>query len=241
MFNIRAAEHLPRKSTPALSDDTGSSSSRESSPPATSVSGLSRAPSISFDYDFKHEPTGDGTYIRTAKPDADSSPSEDITLKRRRIYTSSTARVSGTPSLEYVSRPLKQKLCADTSTDDACAKRAWTSSTSSDATKAKDSASFGQRHILVRKWTKITVAEPDAAPAVTSNINLRAPLETMARPPKRKRCADTTTDEVRVKRRLLSDGPSDASKLKEHVGSSVPIVLVYYLLRLGSATTSGRV
>ncbi|OSX56822.1 hypothetical protein POSPLADRAFT_1062329 [Postia placenta MAD-698-R-SB12] len=96
------------------------------------------------------------------------------------------------PALEYVSRPLKRKRCADTSACDVRAKRAWTSGTSSDATKAEDRACFGLGHIPIHDYTKTT-----------------------ARPPKRKRCADPTTDEVRIKRRRLSDSPSDASKLKD--------------------------
>ncbi|OSX63683.1 hypothetical protein POSPLADRAFT_1139899 [Postia placenta MAD-698-R-SB12] len=259
MFYTRAAEHLPRESTPALSDDTGSSSSRESSPPATPVSGLSRAPSISFDDNSKHIPTGDGTDIKILEPDADSSPPEDITrpLKRRRLadtradefrsdralspdtWSDATEADDGVsfgsgrvpisdctsvgdvkpdavdPSLEYVFRPSKRKRCADTRTDDACAKRERTSGTSSDAIKAEDSASFGLGHILVRECTSIRFAESNAVHAVSPRIDLHTSLEAIARPPKRKRCAHTTTDEVRVKRRRLSDSPSDASKLKD--------------------------
>ncbi|EED84362.1 predicted protein [Postia placenta Mad-698-R] len=257
MFYMLAAEHPPRESTPALSDDTGSSSSRESSPPATPVSGLSRAPSISFDDNSKHIPTGDGTDIKILEPDADSSPPEDITrpLKRRRlvdtwvdkvraervlppdissdatkaddgallglvhILIGDCASVRGVkpdavdPSLEYVFRPLKRKRFADTSTDDACAKRAQTSDISSGAAKIEDSVSFDLGHIPIHDCTKIRVAEPDDVHPVSPHIDLHVSLKAIARPPKRKRCADTTTDEVRVKRRRLSDSPSHASKL----------------------------
>ncbi|OSX63693.1 hypothetical protein POSPLADRAFT_1055774 [Postia placenta MAD-698-R-SB12] len=260
MLYALATEHSPRENTPALSDDTGSSSSRESSPPATPVSGLSRAPSISFDDNFKHIPTGDGTDIKIVEPDADSSPPEDITrpLKRRRLAETRAAEVraesvlppdtsngmtkaddgaffglehicisnctsvgdvkpnsdEGHPSLAYVSRPLKRKRCADTSPDDVRAKRVRTFSISSDATKAQDRASFGLGYIPIHDCANIRVVEPDAAHADSPGIDLHAPLEAIARPPKRKRCADTTTDEVRVKRRRLSDSPSNASKLK---------------------------
>ncbi|EED79467.1 predicted protein [Postia placenta Mad-698-R] len=260
MFYMLAAEHPPRENTPALSDDTGSSSSRESSPPATPVSGLSRAPSISFDDDSKHTPTGDGTDIKIVEPDADSSPPEDITrpLKRRRladiradelraetvlppdILSDATKADYDTsfcpehirigdctsagdvkpdsdavhPSLEHVFRPLKRKRLVDMSTDDACAKRAQTSDISSGAANIEDSASFDLGHIPIHDCTKIRVAEPDDVHPVSPHIDLHAPLEAIARPPKRKRCADTTTDEVRVKRRRLSDSPSNASKLK---------------------------
>ncbi|EED77978.1 predicted protein [Postia placenta Mad-698-R] len=118
------------------------------------------------------------------------------------------------PSLEYVSRPLKRKRSADISTYDVCEKRARTPGTSSDATKAEDRACFGLGHIPIHGCTKTVVVEPDADPSVAPNIDIHVLLETIARPQKRKRCADTTTDEVRVKRRRLSDSPSDASKLK---------------------------
>ncbi|KAF9800019.1 hypothetical protein IEO21_10455 [Rhodonia placenta] len=78
------------------------------------------------------------------------------------------------------------------STDDACAKRAQTSDISSGAAKIEDSASFDLGHIPIHDCTK-----------------------TIARPPKRKRCANTTADEVRVKRRRLSDSLSNASKLTD--------------------------
>ncbi|EED84321.1 predicted protein [Postia placenta Mad-698-R] len=260
MFYMLAAEHPPRENTPALSDDTGSSSSRESSPPATPVSGLSRAPSISFDDDSKHTPTGDGTDIKIVEADADSSPPEDITrpLKRRRladiradelraervlppdILSDATKADYDTsfclehirigdctsagdvkpdsdavhPSLEHVLRPLKRKRLVDMSTDDACAKRAQTSDISSGAANIEDSASFDLGHIPIHDCTKIRVAEPDGVHPI-SHSYLHAPLKAIARPPKRKRCADTTTDEVRVKRRRLSDSPSNASKLKD--------------------------
>ncbi|KAF9802971.1 hypothetical protein IEO21_09773 [Rhodonia placenta] len=256
MFYTRAAQHPTRENTPALSDDTGSSSSRESSPPATPVSGLSRAPSISFDDDSKHTPTGDGTDIKIVEPDADSSPPEDITrpLKRRRLAdirpdefrsdralspdTSNDVTKAGDgaffgleririgdctsvgdvkpdavdPSLEYVFRPLKRKRCAGMSTDDACANRAETSGISSGAAKIEDNASFELGHIPVRECTSIRVAEPDEVHPVSPHIDLHTSLEAIARPPKRKRCADTTADEVCVKRRRLSDSPSDVSK-----------------------------
>ncbi|KAF9803638.1 hypothetical protein IEO21_09608 [Rhodonia placenta] len=261
MFYMLAAEHPPRENTPALSDDTGSSSSRESSPPATPVSGLSRAPSISFDDDSKHTPTGDRTDIKIVEPDADSSPPEDITrpLKRRRladiradelraerallpdIWNDATRADDGTsfglnripisdctsvgdvkpdsdavhPSLEHVFRPLKRKRLVDMSTDDACAKRAQTSDISSGAANIKDSASFDLGHIPIHDCTKIRVAEPDGVHPVSPLINSHAPPEAITRPPKRKRCADTTTDEVRVKRRRLSHSPGDTSKLKD--------------------------
>ncbi|KAF9803890.1 hypothetical protein IEO21_09540 [Rhodonia placenta] len=240
-----AAEHPPREmSTPALSDDTGSSSSRESSPPATPTSG--------------HKHAGDGTDIRIVEADADSSLPEDITrpLKRRRladtradevraeralpphIWSDATMVDDGAffglghtpisdctsvgdvepdavdPLLEYVSRPLKRKRSADTSTYDICAKRARTSGTSNDATKAEDRACFGLGHIPIHDYTKVRVIEPDADPLVAPCIDTHVPLEAITRPPKRKRCADTTVDEVCVKRRRLSDIPSDASKLK---------------------------
>ncbi|KAF9797631.1 hypothetical protein IEO21_10842 [Rhodonia placenta] len=136
--HILAAEHLPRElSTPALSDDTGSCSSRESSPPATPVSGLSRAPSISFDDDPKHMPTGYGTDIGIVEPDVDYSLPEDISRPRKRGRVGDVEPDAVDPSLEYVSRPLKRKRCADTSTYDVRAKRARTSGTSSDATKTR--------------------------------------------------------------------------------------------------------
>ncbi|OSX63663.1 hypothetical protein POSPLADRAFT_1138992, partial [Postia placenta MAD-698-R-SB12] len=59
--------------------------------------------------------------------------------------------------------------------------------------------------------------EPEAAPAVSPDINSHASLEAITRPPKRKRCANTTVDEVCVKRRRLSDSPSDASQLKDGI------------------------
>ncbi|OSX63676.1 hypothetical protein POSPLADRAFT_1139241 [Postia placenta MAD-698-R-SB12] len=258
MFYAPAAEHPPRESTPALSGDTGSSSSRESSPPATPVSGLSRAPSISFDDNSKHTPTGDGTDIKIVEPDADSSPPEDITrpLKRRRLADTRADEVRAgrvlppdtsngmikaddgaffsiehiligdctsvgdvkpdavDPSLEYVFRPLKRKRCADTSTDDACVKRVRRSGISSRATKVEDSASFDLGHMPIHDCTGIRVVEPDDVHPVSPHIDLHAPLAAIARPPKRKRCADTSIDEVSVKRRRLSDSPSDASKLK---------------------------
>ncbi|EED77221.1 predicted protein [Postia placenta Mad-698-R] len=242
MFHTRAAEHPLRESTPALSDDTGSSSSRESSPPATPVSGLSRAPSISFEDNSKHILASDDTDIRIVEPDTDSSPPEDITrsLKRRRLadtradgFHAERALLPDTSndvtqaddgasfglehipisdctgvgdvkldavdlSLEYVFRSLKRKRCADTSTDDACAKRPRTSGTSSDVTKAEDCASFGLGHMLVRECTKIMVAEPDATPAVAPDISLHAPFEAIARPPKRKRCMITGCVSVEV-------------------------------------------
>ncbi|EED78486.1 predicted protein [Postia placenta Mad-698-R] len=180
-----AAEHPPREmSTPALSDDTGSCSSRESSPPATPVFGLSRAPSISFDDYCQHIPTGDGTDIGIVEPDVDYSLPEDISrlLKRGRLADTRTDEVRAErplppdiwsdatrtdddaffglghipnsdctsvgdvepdavdPSLEYVSRPFKRKRCADTSTYDVRVKRARTSGTTNDATKAEDRA-----------------------------------------------------------------------------------------------------
>ncbi|OSX56784.1 hypothetical protein POSPLADRAFT_1062266, partial [Postia placenta MAD-698-R-SB12] len=119
------------------------------------------------------------------------------------------------PSLEYVSRPLKRKRCADTSTYDVRVKRARTSGTSSGATKAEDRACFGLGHISTHDYTKSRVVDPDAVHVVHPRIDLYVPLEATARPPKRKRCADPTTDEVRIKRRRLSDSPSDASKLKD--------------------------
>ncbi|OSX65985.1 hypothetical protein POSPLADRAFT_1052644 [Postia placenta MAD-698-R-SB12] len=245
-------------STPALSDDTGSSSSRESSPPATPTSGVSRAPSVSFDDYSKHTHAGDGTDIRIVEADADSSLPEDITrpLKRRRladtradevraeralpphIWSDETMVDDGAffglghtpisdcasvgdvepdalhPSLEYVSRPLKRNRSANTSTYDVRAKRARTSGTSNDATKAEDRACFSLGHIPIHDYTKIRVVEPDADPPVAPGIDIHVPLEAIARPQKRKRCADTTVDEVCVKRRRLSDIPSDASKLK---------------------------
>ncbi|EED80284.1 predicted protein [Postia placenta Mad-698-R] len=257
--HMLAAEHPSREmSTPALSDDTGSCSSRESSPPATPVSGLSRAPSISFDDYCQHIPTGDGTDIGI-EPDADYSLPEDISrlLKRGRLADTSTDEVRAErplppdiwsdatraddgaffglghipnsdctsvgdvepdavdPSLEYVSRPLKRKRCADTSTYDVRVKRARTSGTSSGATKAEDRACFGLGHISTHDYTKSRVVDPDAVHVVHPRIDLYVPLEATARPPKRKRCADPTTDEVRIKRRRLSDSPSDASKLKD--------------------------
>ncbi|KAF9802730.1 hypothetical protein IEO21_09835 [Rhodonia placenta] len=259
IFHTLAAERPPRENTPALSDDTGSSSSRETSPPGTPTSGLSHAPSICFDDGSKQIPTGDGTSIRTIAADA-FSPPEDITLPLKRrwladrradelrtesvlppdilsyateadddaslclehIPINNCTSVGDVkpdsdavhPSLEYMSRPVKRKRRADTSTDDVRAKRARASGTSSDAIKAEDHASFGLGHILVRQYTNNKVTELDATPAVTPNIALHAPFEAIARPPKRKRCADTTIDEVRVKRRRLSDSPSDASKRK---------------------------
>ncbi|EED84931.1 predicted protein [Postia placenta Mad-698-R] len=257
-----AAEHPPRDmSTPALSDDTCSSSSRESSPPATPTSGVSRAPSVSFDDYSKHTHAGDGTDIRIVEADADSSPPEDITrpLKRRRsadtradevsterallpnIWSDATRVDDGAffglghtpisdctsvgdvepdalhPSSEYVSRPLKRKRSADTSTYDVRAKRARTSGTSNDATKAEDRACFGLEHMAIHDYTKIRVVEPDADPPVAPGIDIHVPLDAIARPPKRKRCADTTVDEVCVKRRRLSDSPSDASQLKDGI------------------------
>ncbi|OSX61486.1 hypothetical protein POSPLADRAFT_1144156 [Postia placenta MAD-698-R-SB12] len=256
--HTRAAEHPPRDiCTPALSDDTGSSSSRESSRPATPTSGVSRAPSISFDDYYKHTHAGEGTDTRIVEADADSSPPEDITrpLKRRRladtradevraesalppdVWSDATMVDDGAffglghtpisdctsvgdvepdavdPSLEYASRPLKRKRSADTSTYDVCAKRARTSGTSNDATKAEDRACIGLGHIPIHDW----VVEPDADPPVAPGIDTHVPLETIARPPKRRRCADTTADEVCVKRRRLSDSPSDASKLKDGI------------------------
>ncbi|KAF9803513.1 hypothetical protein IEO21_09659 [Rhodonia placenta] len=253
IFYMLAAEHPPRENIPALSDDTGSSSSRESSPPATPVSG--------------HTPTGDGTDIKIVEADADPSPPEDITrpLKRRRladiradelraervlppdILSDATKADYDTsfclehirigdctsagdvkpdsdavhPSLEHVFRPLKRKRLVDMSTDDACAKRAQTSDISSGAANIEDSASFDLGHILVHDCTKIRVAEADGVHPVSPHSYLHAPLKAIARPPKRKRCADTTTDEVRVKRRRLSDSPSNASKLK-YVGPFGP-------------------
>lgn len=248
-------------STPALSDDIGSSSSRESSRTATPTSGVSRAPSISFDDYSKHTLSGEGTDIRIVEADADSSPLEDITrpLKRRRladtradevraerallpdIWSDATRVDDGAflglghtpisdctsvgdvepdalhPSSEYVSRPLKRKRSADTSTYDVRAKRARTSGTSNDATKAEDRACFGLGHIPIHDYTKIRVVEPDADPPVASGIDIHVPLDAIARPPKRKRCADTTVDEVCVKRRRLSDSPSDASQLKDGI------------------------
>ncbi|EED78040.1 predicted protein [Postia placenta Mad-698-R] len=260
--HMLAAEHPPRDmSTPALSDDTGSSSSRESSRPATPTSGVSRAPSISFDDYYKHTHAGDGTEIRIVEADADFSLPEDITrpLKRRRLADTRADEVRAEralppdiwsdatmvddaaffglghtpisdctsvgdvepdevdPSLEYVSRPLKRKRSADTSIYDVRAKRARTSGTSSDATKAEDRACFGLEHIPIRDYTKIRVVEPDADPPVAPNIDIHVLLETIARPPKRKRFADTTVDEVCVKRRRLSDSPSDASQLKDGI------------------------
>ncbi|OSX63668.1 hypothetical protein POSPLADRAFT_1138893 [Postia placenta MAD-698-R-SB12] len=257
-----AAEHPPRHmSTPALSDDTGSSSSRESSRPATPTSGVSRAPSISFDDYSKHTHAGEGTDIRIVEADADSPLPEDIThpLKRRRLADtradevraerallpniwSDAPRVDGgacfglghirisdctsvgdvepdavDPLLEFVSRPLKRKRSADTSTYGVRAKRARTSGTSSDAIKAEDRACSGLGHILIYDYTKIRVIEPEAAPAVSPDINSHASLEAITRPPKRKRCANTTVDEVCVKRRRLSDSPSDASQLKDGI------------------------
>ncbi|EED84972.1 predicted protein [Postia placenta Mad-698-R] len=257
-----AAEHPPRDmSTPALSDDTGSSSSRESSPPATPTSGVSRAPSVSFDDYSKHTHAGDGTDIRIVEADADSSPLEDITrpLKRRRLADTRADEVRAEralppdiwsdaimvddgaffglchtpisdctsvgdvepdalhPSSEYVSRPLKRKRSADTSTYDVRAKRARTSGTSNDATKAEDRACFGLEHMAIHDYTKIRVVEPDADPPVAPGIDIHVPLDAIARPPKRKRCADTTVDEVCVKRRRLSDSPSDASQLKDGI------------------------
>ncbi|OSX56357.1 hypothetical protein POSPLADRAFT_1160544 [Postia placenta MAD-698-R-SB12] len=259
MFYMIAAEHPPRENTPALSDDTGSSSSRESSLPATPVSGLSRAPSISFDDESKHESPGDGTYMRIVEPDADSSPPEDITrpLKRRRLadtraYVFRSERAlppnnsndmtntddgalfdlghiliggctsvgdvkpdAADPLLEYVFRPLKRKRFVDASTDDACAKEAQTSDISSGAAKVEDSASFDLGHIPFHDCTKIWVAEPDDVHPVSPHIDLHVSLKAIARSPKRKRCADTTADEVCVKRRRLSDSPSNASKLTD--------------------------
>ncbi|KAF9805852.1 hypothetical protein IEO21_08916 [Rhodonia placenta] len=251
-----ASEYPLRESTPALSDDTGSSSSRESFPPATPTSGVSRAPSISFDDYSKHTHAGEGTDIRIVE--ADTLP-EDITrsLKRKRlgdtrtdgvraeralppdIWGDATRADDGTsfglchipisdctsvgdvepdalhPSLEYVSRPLKRNRSANTSTYDVRAKRARTSGTSNDATKAEDRACFSLGHIPNHDYTKIRVVEPDADPPVAHGIDIHVPLEAIARPPKRKRCADTTVDEVCGKRRRLSDSPSDASKPKD--------------------------
>ncbi|EED78271.1 predicted protein [Postia placenta Mad-698-R] len=95
--------------------------------------------------------------------------------------------------------------------------RARTSGTSSDAIKAEDRACSGLGHILIYDYTKIRVIEPEAAPAVSPDINSHASLEAITRPPKRKRCANTTVDEVCVKRRRLSDSPSDASQLKDGI------------------------
>ncbi|KAF9805252.1 hypothetical protein IEO21_09121 [Rhodonia placenta] len=243
-----AAEHPSRDmSTPALSDDTGSSSSRESSRPATPTSG--------------HTLSGEGTDIRIVEADADSSPPEDITrpLKRRRLADTRADEVRAEralppdiwsdaimvddgvffglchtpisdctsvgdvepdalhPSSEYVSRPVKRKRSADTSTYDVCAKRVRTSGTSNDATKAEDRACFGLGHMAIHDYTKIRVVEPDADPPVAPGIDIHVPLHAIARPPKRKRCADTTVDEVCVKRRRLSDSPSDASQLKDGI------------------------
>ncbi|EED77972.1 predicted protein [Postia placenta Mad-698-R] len=234
--HMLAAEHPPREmSTPALSDDTGSSSSRESSRPATPTSG--------------HTPSGEGTDFRIVEADADSSPLEDITrpLKRRRFADtradevraerallpniwSDAPRVDGgacfglghirisdctsvgdvepdtvDPSLEYVSRPLKRKRSADTSTYDVRAKRARTSGTSNDATKAEDRACFGLGHISIHDYTKIRVVEPDADPPVAPGIDIHVPLDAIARPPKRKRCADTTVDEGNYHFGLVAD------------------------------------
>ncbi|EED84967.1 predicted protein [Postia placenta Mad-698-R] len=260
--HMLAAEHPPRDiSTPALSDDTGSSSSRESSRPATPTSGVSRAPSISFDDYSKHTHAGEVTDIKIVEADANSPLPEDIThpLKRRRltdtradevraerallpnVWSDPTRADDGAlfglghtpisdctsvgdvepdavdPSLEYVSRPLKRKRSADTSTYDIRAKRVRTSGTSNDATKAEDRACFGLGHIPIHDYTKIRVVEPDADPPVAAGIDIHVPLDAIARPPKRKRCANTTADEVRVKRRRLSDSPSDASKLKDGI------------------------
>ncbi|EED84938.1 predicted protein [Postia placenta Mad-698-R] len=109
------------------------------------------------------------------------------------------------PSLECVSRPLKRKRSADTSTYGVRAKRGRTSGTLNDATKVEAIASFDLLHIPINDYTKIRGVEPDTAPAVALYIHLHAPCEAIARPPKRKRCADTTTDEmhdnwVRVRR-----------------------------------------
>ncbi|KAF9802494.1 hypothetical protein IEO21_09887 [Rhodonia placenta] len=243
-----AAEHPSRDmSTPALSDDTGSSSSRESSPPATPTSG--------------HTPSGKGTDIGLVEPDADSSLPEDIArpLKRRRLANTTTDEVHAERALppdtwsdasraddgaffglghirisdctsvgnvepdavvsspEYVSHSLKRKRCPDTRTYDARAKRARTSGTSSGATKAEDGATFCLGHIPIHGCTKIRVVEPDADPSVAPDVDIHALLAAIARPLKRKRCADTMVDEVCVKRRRLSDSPSDASKPKDEV------------------------
>ncbi|OSX63649.1 hypothetical protein POSPLADRAFT_1106226, partial [Postia placenta MAD-698-R-SB12] len=233
-----AAEQPPRDiSTPALSDDTGSSFSRESSPPATPTSGVSRAPSISFDDYSKHAYVGEGTDIRIVESDADSPLPEDITppLKRRRLVDTRADEVLAErplppdtsndvnkaddgasfglehicigdctsvgdvkpdavdPSLEYVSRPLKRKRSADTSTYDVRAKRARTSGTLNDATKVEDRACFGLGHIPIHDCTNIRVVESDANPSVAPGIDIQ--LEAITRPPKRKRCANTTADE----------------------------------------------
>ncbi|EED84326.1 predicted protein [Postia placenta Mad-698-R] len=263
IFHTLAAERPPRENTPALSDDTGSSSSRESSPPATPVSGLSRAPSISFDDDSKHTPTGDRTDIKIVEPDADPSPPEDITrpLKRRRladiradelraervlppdILSDATKADYDTsfclehirigdctsardvkpdsdavhPSLEHVFRPLKRKRLVDMSTDDACAKRAQTSDISSGAANIEDSASFELGHIPIHDCTKIRVAEAEGVHPVSPHIDLYAPPEAITRPPKRKRCADTTADEVGACYILPPDMPQ-------------PLVYKYYVV-----------
>ncbi|EED77971.1 predicted protein [Postia placenta Mad-698-R] len=188
-----ASEHLLRESTPTLLDDTGSSFSRESSPPATSIFAVSRAPSIYLGDDSKHISIGDRTRVGGVEPDAVD------------------------PSLEHVSRPLKWKRCADISTDDVRAKKARTSGTWSDESIADDSTSLGLGHILVRECTSIRVAELDDVHAFSPHIDVHAPLAAIARPPKRRRCANTSSDEVRATRRRLSDSPSDASKIKDGV------------------------
>ncbi|OSX56767.1 hypothetical protein POSPLADRAFT_1158920 [Postia placenta MAD-698-R-SB12] len=118
-------------------------------------------------------------------------------------------------ALEYVSRSLKRKRCADTRTVEVSMKRARMSGTARDTTMAEDRTTFGIGYIPTHDCTKITVVDSESVHAVFPRIDPYVPLEATARPPKRILCADPTTDEVRIKRRPLSDSPSDASKLKD--------------------------
>ncbi|EED79875.1 predicted protein [Postia placenta Mad-698-R] len=254
-----AAEHRSREmSIPTLSDDTasGSESSGESSPPATPICRLSRAPYIYFVDDPEHITTCDDTNITIIEAGAVSSPLEDSIrpLKRRRAVDTKADEVhekrplppdtwshatkadygvsfgleytpvgdcgDGEPdpvdlALEYVSRSLKRKRCADTRTVEVSTKRARMSGTARDTTMAEDRTTFGIGYIPTHDCTKIRVVDSESVHAVSPRIDPYVPLEATARPPKRILCADPTTDEVRINRRRLSDSPSDASKLKD--------------------------
>ncbi|EED78037.1 predicted protein [Postia placenta Mad-698-R] len=118
-------EHLPASDKEIHLRRNAISFSRESSPPATSIFAVSRAPSIYLGDDSKHISIGYRTRVGGVEPD------------------------SVDPSLEHVSRPLKWKRCADISTDDVRAKKARTSGTSSDESIVDDSTSLGLGHILV--------------------------------------------------------------------------------------------